>query len=95
MEVKMKKKIFSLLMAAIMATSLIACGGQNNTVTNNPTEETKEDTSQNQTSSDATQEETKEETQEEAPAEETQATKPTEPTGQLIIGSVTDLSKEF
>lgn len=76
----MKKRLVSLLLAAAMATSLVACGGQDNAVTNNPSESTTDEVTTEKT----------------ADAEvETEAVKPTEPTGQLIIGSITDLSKEF
>ena len=76
----MKKRLVSLLLVAAMATSLVACGGQDNAVTNNPSESTTDEVTTEKT----------------ADAEvETEAVKPTEPTGQLIIGSTTDLSKEF
>ena len=76
---KKAKQIASLLLAGTMAVSLAACGGQE-TVTNNP-----EDTSSSSsaaTSEDATD------------AAET-SVRPTEPSGQLVIGSITQVINEF
>ena len=79
-----KSKWVSLLLAGVMTLALAACGSQD-TVTNNPTETVG--------GSKAETTETKVSTQE---TEETEApVKPDEPAGQLIIGSTTDLSKEF
>lgn len=76
----MKNRIVSLLLAAVMITSLVGCGSQDSAVTNNPSEVMTEEM-------EATDEATDENVAE--------AVKPTEPTGQLIIGSTTDLTKEF
>lgn len=76
----MKNRIVSLLLAAVMITSLVGCGSQDSAVTNNPSEVMTEEM------------ETTDEAADENVAE---AVKPTEPTGQLIIGSTTDLTKEF
>ena len=76
---KKAKQIASLLLAGTMAVSLAACGGQE-TVTNNP-----EDTSSSSsaaTSEDATD------------AAET-SVRPTEPSGRLVIGSITQVINEF
>ena len=78
---KKAKQIASLLLAGTMAVSLAACGGQE-TVTNN-TEESSASTSSEATSSEAT-----------AEAAET-STRPTEPTGQLVIGFTTPVENDF
>lgn len=76
----MKNRIVSLLLAAVMITSLVGCGSQDSAVTNNPSEVMTEEM---------------EATDEAADENVAEAVKPTEPTGQLIIGSTTDLTKEF
>ena len=76
----MKNRIVSLLLAAVMITSLVGCGSQDSAVTNNPSEVMTEEM---------------EATDEVADENVADAVKPTEPTGQLIIGSITDLTKEF
>ena len=76
----MKNRIVSLLLAAVMITSLVGCGSQDSAVTNNPSEVMTEEM---------------EATDEVADENVADAVKPTEPTGQLIIGSTTDLTKEF
>ena len=76
----MKNRIVSLLLAAVMITSLVGCGSQDSAVTNNPSEVMTEEM---------------EATDEAADENVADAVKPTEPTGQLIIGSTTDLTKEF
>ncbi len=78
----MKKKFLATLLTAAMVMSLAACGNQEQ-VTNNETAAQEEST---QAAESAAGTET-------APAEE--AEKPTEPQGQLIIGSITDLEGEF
>lgn len=80
----MKKKWVSLLLAGVMTLSLAACGNQG-TVTNNPTE----------TGAASTEVEATASTSEEATEEAVVLVKPEEPAGQLIIGSTTDLSREF
>ena len=79
-----KKKWVSLLLAGVMTLTLAACGSQG-TVTNNPTE----------TGAASTEGETTASTSEKAKEEAVVLVKPEEPAGQLIIGSTTDLSKEF
>lgn len=76
----MKNRIVSLLLAAVMVTSLVGCGSQDSAVTNNPSEVMTEEM---------------EATDEASDENVAEAVKPTEPTGQLIIGSTTDLTKEF
>lgn len=73
-------KIASLLLAGTMAVSLAACGGQE-TVTNDA-------------AADSSASSTEAATSEEAAAEET-STRPTEPSGQLVIGSTTQVINEF
>ncbi len=76
------KKIASLLLAGLLALSVAACGQQ--PVTNNDqgsSSEVSTSESQSSTSSDAEAGQTGE--------------KPTEPTGQLVIGSVTQVINEF
>ncbi|CDD30904.1 aBC transporter substrate-binding protein family 5 [Firmicutes bacterium CAG:94] len=75
------KKIASLLLAGLLALSVAACGQQ--PVTNNDQGSSSEVTSESQssTSSDAEAGQTGE--------------KPTEPTGQMVIGSITQLENEF
>ena len=76
------KKIASLLLAGLLALSVAACGQQ--PVTNNDqgsSSEVSTSDSQSSTSSDAEAGQTGE--------------KPTEPTGQLVIGSVTQVINEF
>ena len=80
----MKKKWVSLLLTGVMTLSLAACGNQG-TVTNNPTE----------TGAASTEVEATASTSEEATEEAVVLVKPEEPAGQLIIGSTTDLSREF
>ena len=75
------KRIASLLLAGSMTVSLAACGGQS-AVTNNA-----EETSSAATSSEATSEAT-------AEAAAT-STRPTEPTGQLVIGTITPVENDF
>lgn len=76
------KKIASLLLAGLLALSVAACGQQ--PVTNNDqgsSSEVSTSESQSSTSSDAEAGQTGE--------------KPTEPTGQMVIGSITQLENEF
>lgn len=76
------KKIASLLLAGLLALSVAACGQQ--PVTNNDqgsSSEVSTSESQSSTSSDAEAGQTGE--------------KPTEPTGQLVIGSINQLENEF
>ena len=76
------KKIASLLLAGLLALSVAACGQQ--PVTNNDqgsSSEVSTSESQSSTSSDAEAGQTGE--------------KPTEPTGQLVIGSITQVTNEF
>ena len=76
------KKIASLLLAGLLALSVAACGQQ--PVTNNDqgsSSEVSTSESQSSTSSDAEAGQTGE--------------KPTEPTGQLVIGSINDVLNEF
>ena len=76
------KKIASLLLAGLLALSVAACGQQ--PVTNNDqgsSSEVSTSESQSSTSSDAEAGQTGE--------------KPTEPTGQLVIGSITQVINEF
>ena len=75
------KRIASLLLAGSMTVSLAACGGQS-AVTNNA-----EETSSAATSSEATSEAT-------AEAAAT-STRPTEPSGQLVIGTTTPVENDF
>ena len=75
------KRIATLLLAGSMTVALAACGGQS-AVTNNA-----EETSSAATSSEATSEAT-------AEAAAT-STRPTEPTGQLVIGTITPVENDF
>lgn len=88
---KMKKVLSALLTAAMVAT-LTACGDQES-VTNNesvaaPAESVADDAATPDEESAPAEAETQTEAQD-------TAQKPTEPTGQLIIGSTTDLDEEF
>ena len=78
----MKKatKLASLLLAGTMAVSLAACGGQE-TVTNDTPADTSSDVATSEDGSEDTAEET--------------STRPTEPTGQLVIGTTTQVINEF
>ena len=80
MKNKNATKIASLLLAGTMAVSLAACGGQE-TVTNDA-------------AADSSASSTEAATSEEAAAEET-STRPTEPSGQLVIGTTTQVINEF
>ena len=76
------KKIASLLLAGLLALSVAACGQQ--PVTNNDqgsSSEVSTSESQSSTSSDAEAGQTGE--------------KPTEPTGQIVVGSITQVTNEF
>ena len=76
------KQIASLLLAGTMAVSLAACGGQG-AVTNNADDSASTNTGA--TSDTATSETSAEAT----------STRPTEPTGQLVIGTITQVVNEF
>lgn len=69
------KRLLSLLVAGAMTVSLAACGGNQDAVTNNPTESTA--TSSAETAAEPT------------------STRPTEPTGQVVIGTITQVINEF
>lgn len=86
-----RKKLLSVLLAAAMTVSLAACGGSgNDTVTNNAEDTTS--TSEEEASD--TEAETDEADQTEG-SESAQAAKPDAPTGQLIIGTTTDMDNDF
>ena len=76
------KQIASLLLAGTMAVSLAACGGQG-AVTNNADDSASTNTGA--TSDTATSETSAEAT----------STRPTEPTGQLVIGTITPVENDF
>ncbi len=76
----MKKKLLSLFLASAMVVSIAACGN-NGVTTNNAPENTG---STNEEVGDSSQE-----------GSEQGGTKPTTPSGQLVIGSVTDLKSDF
>ena len=76
------KQIASLLLAGTMAVSLAACGGQG-AVTNNADDSASTNTGA--TSDTATSETSAEAT----------STRPTEPTGQLVVGSTTPVENDF
>ena len=77
-----KKRLLSVLLAGAMALSLTACGGQQG-VTNNASEApSSEEAAQTQAAASETEQ-----------AEE--SVKPETPTGQLVLGFITDLEGEF
>ena len=73
-----KRKLLSLLLTAVLAVSMVACGNQE-TVTNNA-----QDSGNTQTEGTTNTEGTTEE-----------STRPTEPTGQLVIGTTTQMGNDF
>ena len=73
-----KRKLLSLLLTAVLAVSMVACGNQE-TVTNNA-----QDSGNTQTEGTTNTEGTTEE-----------STRPTEPQGQLVIGSITQMGNDF
>lgn len=84
----MKKKLLSVLMATVMTMSLAACGSSDQgTVTNNA-EVTNNDTSANDAADAATTEPTTD-------SAEVTAERPTEPTGQIVIGNSTTMECDF
>ena len=73
-----KRKLLSLLLTAVLAVSMVACGNQE-TVTNNA-----QDSGNTQTEGTTNTEGTTEE-----------STRPTEPAGQLVIGTITQMGNDF
>lgn len=91
----MKRKLLSVLLASAMLVSLTACGNSDNgAVTNNesaaPKTESSAPAENNETEADA-----EEPSSEEAAQGETTGERPTEPSGQLVIGTITDLAQDF
>lgn len=89
----MKKKALSVLLAATMVVSMAACGSKDdNTVTNNaevtPPSAADADTAQTPETTEASSPTTEE-------ADTASMERPTEPGGQLIIGSTTDIECDF
>lgn len=89
----MKRKLLSVLLASAMLVSLTACGNNDNgAVTNNESAAPKtESTAPADNDADA---DTEESQTEEAPAE-VSSERPTTPSGQLVIGTITDLEQDF
>lgn len=89
----MKRKLLSVLLASAMLVSLTACGNNDNgAVTNNESAAPKtESTAPADNDADA---DTEESQTEEAPAE-VSSERPTTPSGQLVIGTTTDLEQDF
>ena len=87
----MKRKLLSVLLASAMLVSLTACGNNDNgAVTNNESAAPQtESTAPADNDTDA-----EEPSSEEAPAE-VSSERPTTPSGQLVIGTTTDLEQDF
>lgn len=81
------KKLLSLLLAAVMTVSAAACG-DGGTVTNNTDDDTAGSVTGSQTGD-------TEQAAEEANDTEAETVRPDAPTGQLIVGTITDLENEF
>ena len=85
----MKKKLLSVLLASAMLVSLTACGGNDNgAVTNNESEAPQTESTAPADNGDADAQTP--ETESTAP-EAASTERPTTPSGQLIIGTTTDL----
>lgn len=89
----MKKKLLSVLLASAMLVSLTACGGNDNgAVTNNESEAPQTESTAPADNGDADAQTP--ETESTAP-EAASTERPTTPSGQLIIGTTTDLEQDF
>lgn len=89
----MKRKLLSVLLASAMLVSLTACGNNDNgAVTNNESAAPK--TESTAPADDGADADTEEPQTEEAPAE-VSSERPTTPSGQLVIGTTTDLEQDF
>ena len=89
----MKRKLLSVLLASAMLVSLTACGNNDNgAVTNNESAAPKtESTAPAEENDDAEASEPSTE----STAPEVSSERPTTPSGQLIIGTTTDLEQDF
>lgn len=83
----MKKKVLAFLLSAVMVFGLAACGNKQDSVTNNEDDKTQTEEPGDQGNTDNEGEGEEEQTSE--------AVKPTEPAGQVIIGSTTNIENEW